>query len=75
VAGLAQRAKQVARDEHNTEQQHAFVKPAGHAPFERRCLEWAANGRGGVRGLGCGWGVRARGHERVFLASDRKSPW
>ena len=35
VTGLTQRAKQVTRDEHDTEEQHAFVKPAGHAAFER----------------------------------------
>ncbi len=37
VLGLAQGAKQVARNEDNAKKQHALIKPTSHSSGERSC--------------------------------------
>ena len=59
VPGLAQGSKQVASNEDHTKQQHAFVKPAGHAAAQSGRLQrgWGAGVHAAAEGA-IGWHYR-----------------
>ena len=63
ITHLSQRAEEPAGDEHDREQQHAFIDPARHAPRQARrhqgCV--VVQLTGAAVGAGPGWGSRVLG--------------